>query len=131
VSHASEDKEFIRPFVEALIAKGIAVWYDDFELSVGMSLRRSIDSGLRNSRFGIVVLSDFFFKKEWPQKELDGLFARETNGEKVILPLWHKISKNEVMNYSTIIGDMVALNTSNFTVEELAKEISKAINKRS
>jgi hypothetical protein len=128
VSHASEDKEdFVRPFANALVQKGLTVWYDEFELKVGDSLRRSIDNGLKNSKYGIVVLSEFFFKKEWPQKELDGLFAREVNGEKVILPLWHKISKNEVLGYSPLIADMVALNTSNFTIEELAKEIASVV----
>ena len=128
VSHASEDKDdFVRPFVSALIAAGLSVWYDEFELKVGDSLRRSIDNGLRNSKYGIVVLSEHFFKKEWPQKELDGLFAKEVNGEKVILPLWHKISKNEVLSYSPMIADIKALNTSDFTYEELANEIAKVI----
>ncbi len=74
-----------------------------------------------------MVLSEYFFNKEWPQKELDGLFAKETNGEKVILPLWHKISKNEVLNYSPIIADLLALNTSNFTIAELAKKIAEQV----
>jgi hypothetical protein len=130
VSHASEDKEdFVRPFVNALINEGLEVWYDELELKIGMSLRRSIDVGLSNSKFGIVILSEFFFKKEWPQKELDGLFAKEINGQKMILPIWHKISKNEVLSYSPTIADLVALNTSNFTIEELAKEIAKAVGK--
>ncbi len=106
---------------------GVEVWYDEFELTVGKSLRRSIDNGLSNSKFGIVVLSEYFFQKEWPQKELDGLFAKEVNGEKVILPIWHKISKNEVIKYSPIIADLMALNSSSFTIEELAKEIAKAV----
>lgn len=128
VSHASEDKEtFVRPFVDALQSKGIAVWYDEFELQVGDSLRRSIDNGLRNSTYGIVVLSESFFNKEWPQRELDGLFAREVNGAKVILPLWHKISKNEVMNYSPLIADMIAINTTDYTIEEIADQIAKRI----
>ncbi len=129
VSHASEDKEtFVRPFVEALQSKGIAVWYDEFELRLGDSLRRSIDNGLRNSMHGIVVLSESFFNKEWPQRELDGLFAREVNGAKVILPLWHKISKNEVMNYSPLIADMLAINTTDYTIEEIADKIAQRIN---
>lgn len=127
ISHAFEDKEFVRPFANALITEGLNVWYDEFELKLGDSLRRSIDNGLKNSKYGIVVLSEYFFNKEWPQKELDGLFAKETNGEKVILPLWHKISKNEVLNYSPIIADMLALNTSNFTIEELAKKIAEQV----
>lgn len=128
VSHASEDKEdFVRPFVTCLKESGISVWYDESSLRIGDSLRRSIDNGLKNSRYGIVVLSEAFFKKEWPQRELDGLFAREVNGEKVILPIWHKISKNEVLKFSPIIADMLALNTSNFTIEEIAKQISERV----
>jgi len=128
VSHASEDKdEFVRDFVKCLQENGVNVWYDEFTLRVGDSLRRSIDNGLKNSRYGIVVLSEAFFKKEWPQRELDGLFAREINGEKVILPIWHKISKNEVFKYSPLIADMLALNTASFTIEEIAKEISDRV----
>jgi hypothetical protein len=128
VSHASEDKdEFVRPFVNSLQENGLKVWYDEFSLRIGDSLRRSIDNGLKNSRYGIVVLSEAFFNKEWPQRELDGLFAREVNGEKVILPIWHKISKNEVLKFSPIIADMLALNTSSFTIEEIAKEISARV----
>ena len=128
VSHASEDKdEFVRDFVKCLQENGLNVWYDEFTLRVGDSLRRSIDHGLRNSRYGIVVLSEAFFSKEWPQRELDGLFAREVNGEKVILPIWHKISKNEVLKFSPIIADMLALNTASFTIEEIAKEISDRV----
>jgi hypothetical protein len=128
VSHASEDKDdFVRDFVKCLKQNGLKVWYDEFTLRVGDSLRRSIDNGLKNSRYGIVVLSEAFFSKEWPQRELDGLFAREVNGEKVILPIWHKISKNEVMKFSPIIADMLALNTASFTIEEIAKEISDRV----
>lgn len=128
VSHASEDKDdFVRDFVKCLQQHGLKVWYDEFTLRVGDSLRRSIDNGLKNSRYGIVVLSEAFFSKEWPQRELDGLFAREVNGEKVILPIWHKISKNEVLKSSPIIADMLALNTSSFTIEEIAKVISDRV----
>lgn len=128
VSHASEDKEdFVRDFVKSLQQNGLKVWYDEFTLKVGDSLRRSIDNGLKNSRYGIVVLSEAFFSKEWPQRELDGLFAREVNGEKVILPIWHKISKNEVLKFSPIIADMLALNTSSFTIEEIANAISDRV----
>ncbi|MCH7962771.1 MAG: TIR domain-containing protein [Bacteroidetes bacterium] len=128
ISHASEDKvDFVRPFANCLKESGLNVWYDEFELQIGDSLRRAIDNGLKNSRYGIVVLSEAFFSKEWPQMELDGLFAREVNGEKVILPIWHKISKNEVLKYSPIIADMLAINTSSFTIKEIAQKISDRV----
>ena len=128
ISHASEDKDdFVRSLVEALRSKGARVWYDEISLEVGDSLRRSIDLGLANSRFGIVVLSQSFFHKEWPAKELDGLFALENQGNKRILPIWHKVSKDEVARYSPMLADKVALNTSLKNANEIADELHKLI----
>lgn len=68
ISHATEDKEeIVRPLATALVVRGLRVWYDEFELRIGDSLRRKIDAGLANSRFGVVVLSPNFFAKNWPQ----------------------------------------------------------------
>lgn len=131
ISHASEDKDdFVRPFAESLKEKGLIVWYDELELKIGDRLRRSIDNGLKNSRYGIVVLSSAFFNKEWPQRELDGLFAREVNGQNVILPIWHKVSKDEVIRYSPIIADLLALNTASFTIEEISSKINERVSQR-
>lgn len=125
VSHASEDKEsFVRALAEGLRACGVIVWYDEFELKVGDSLRRSIDRGLANSRFGIVVLSSAFFAKNWPQYELDGLVTKEMSGNgKVILPIWHKVSKDEVAGYSPTLADKVALNTGVQSLDEIIEEL--------
>jgi hypothetical protein len=128
ISHATEDKDAVaRPLAERLLELGFEVWYDEFQLRVGDSLRRSIDRGLANSRFGIVVLSPAFFAKNWPQYELDGLVAREMMGGKVILPLWHKLSKDEVMAYSPSLADKLALNTASYSIEELARELAEVL----
>jgi hypothetical protein len=128
VSHASEDKEdLVRPLARALEAGGLSVWYDETELRIGDSLRRKIDSGLARSRFGVVVLSHAFFKKNWPQYELDGLVTREMTGEQVILPLWHNISKTELIAVSPSLADKVALSTANYTVEEIAAALADRI----
>lgn len=124
ISHASEDKDdFVRPLAETLQGLGLKVWYDEFSMRVGDSLRRKIDSGLRNSRYGTVVLSADFIKKEWTNYELDALVAREMNGHKMILPIWHKITKTDVMNYSPNLADKIALNTSFSTIEEIAHQL--------
>ena len=124
ICHASEDKDgFVRQLAEDLEAKGASVWYDEFTLNVGDSLRREIDRGLAGSRFGVVVLSESFFKKEWPQKELDGLVALETQGLSRILPIWHKVSVDEVARYSPTLADKVALNTSLKSVEDIADDL--------
>ena len=46
------------------VYENVAVWYDEFTLKLGDSIRRSLDKGLKQSRFGIVVLSKAFFEKE-------------------------------------------------------------------
>lgn len=128
ISNASEDKEEVaRPLAETLRSHGYRVWYDEFSLKVGDSLRRSIDRGLAACRFGIVILSPSFFAKNWPQYEVDGLVAKEMQGGKVVLPLWHKVSKNEVIRYSPTLADKVALNTALHTVDELAEQLSEVL----
>ena len=124
ISHASEDKEeVVRPLAHALRAGGLDVWYDEFELKIGHSLRRKIDEGLAKSRFGIVVLSKAFISKGWTNYELDGLVTRAVTGDQVLLPVWHNISKKEVVDYSPSLADKLARNTAMHTVEEIAEEI--------
>ena len=124
ICHASEDKEsFVRELANLLSVKGAAVWYDEFALKVGDSLRREIDRGLANSKFGVVILSESFFGKEWPQRELDGLVALATQGRSRILPIWHKVSRDEVARYSPTLADTIALNTSLMSGEDIVGKL--------
>lgn len=128
ISHASEDKdEVARPMAEALQAHGLKVWYDEFTLRIGDSLRRKIDEGLANSRVGLVVLSPSFLGKGWTNHELDGIATRSVTGEQVLLPIWHKISKQEVISYSPSLADKLARNTATHTIDEIAVEIAELI----
>lgn len=128
ISHASEDKdEVARPMAEALQAHGLKVWYDEFTLRIGDSLRRKIDEGLANSRVGLVILSPSFLNKGWANHELDGIVTRSITGEQVLLPIWHKISKEEVISYSPSLADKLARNTATNTIKEIAAEIAELI----
>jgi hypothetical protein len=128
VSHATEDKDLVvRPLAGALQERGLSVWYDEFELRVGDSLRRSIDRGIANSRFGVVVLSHPFFAKGWPQYELDGLVTMSVSNKQVLLPTWHDISKEDLMLQSPSLADKVALRTADLTIAEIADEISLVV----
>lgn len=129
ISHATEDKgDLVRPLAEALRERGLDVWYDEFELRLGASLRQGIDRGIANSRFGIVVFSKAFFAKNWTNYELNGLVAREMHdGKQLVLPLWHNISKSEVIAASPSLADKIALRTADYTVEEIAEQVADAI----
>ena len=109
VSHATEDKETVaKPLVHALKGAGLSVWYDQFELRLGDRLGRSINNGLSNSKFGIVILSPAFFKKHWPLLELDALAQKEEGGQKVILPVWYNVTVEEVRTNSLLLADRIA-----------------------
>jgi len=128
ISHASEDKDdVVRPLAYALRQQGLKVWYDEFELKIGDSLRRKIDKGLANSKFGIVVLSKNFIRKGWTNYELDGIITKSVSGEQIVLPIWHDITKKEVIDFSPSLADKLARNTASYTVEEIANEIAEVI----
>jgi len=129
ISYAYEDKEAVaRPLADAL-RENFTVWYDEFALRVGDSLRREIERGLASSRFGVVILSPSFFKKEWPQKELDGLTAREVEGRKVILPVWHEIDAEGVRRVAPSLADKVAARTSE-GIGVVAMKLLEAVTER-
>ena len=123
VCHASEDKKgFVTPLAIALQQKGIDVWYDEFCIKWGDSIRRSIEKGLTSCKFGIVVFSHAFFRKEWPQNELDALYQRMTAGKAKILPIWHGIDEAELRGYSPLLSGILA-KKSDFGIEALSTEI--------
>jgi len=129
ISHASEDKADVAiPLSKKLEALGLAVWIDDMELALGDSLRRKIDKGLVQSRFGVVILSESFFRKEWPQKELDGLDAKENDGRKVILPVLHKIELTAVRKHSPMLADKVCISTGE-GIDRVATAVLRSVQK--
>lgn len=130
VSHAWEDKEdFVDEFVEALTALDIKVWYDKRQIKWGDSMRERIDDGLKKSRFGVAVLSPNYIaeNKYWTKAELDGLFQLESVNGKTLLPIWHNLTKQQVMNYSPIIANKKAMTTASMTAQEIADELLKLI----
>jgi hypothetical protein len=127
ICHASEDKEGVaRPLATALKERGLNVWIDEFQLTMGDSLRRKIDEGLRSSRFGVVILSPSFFQKSWPQWELDGLVDRElSSSDKVVLPVWHEVDHEDVAQYSLSLAEKLAARTSD-GIKRVADEVERA-----
>lgn len=124
ISHATEDKEsFVNELVEELKKRNVKVWVDDLKIKWGDPLRKSIDEGLKKSRFGIVVISKHFIAKGWTQYELDGLFEIEMSGGKVILPIWHGITKKEVQAFSPTLAGRKAMTTATMTPADIADEL--------
>jgi len=128
ISHASEDKEdYVEDLVKEMNSQNIKVWYDDDSIEWGDNLRTKIDFGLAKSKYGIVILSKDYIRKYWTQQELEGLFQRETTDKKVILPIWHKITKNEVQEFSPMLASRKALNSAMYSIKEVVDELIKLL----
>lgn len=126
VSHAWEDKEsFVDEFVQALRDRNLQVWYDTTKMKWGDSMRAKIDEGLRHTRFGVAVLSPDYISegKYWTKAELDGLFQLESINGKMLLPIWHNLTKKQVMDFSPIIAGKLAMNTASLTPDEIADKL--------
>ena len=76
------------------------------------------------------MLSPTFLKKDWTNHELDGIVTRAVSGEQVLLPIWHKLTKQEVIAYSPSLADKLARSTSTHTVEEIAEEIAELLKRK-
>lgn len=131
ISHASEDKrDFVDPLVDALQNSGIRVWYDSIDLQWGKSLRQQIDNGIKRSKYAILILSKHFFAKKWPQRELDGILAKEEITGTSPLPIWHDISFEEVYEFSPTLSGIYSLSTSRYSIEEICESFKLILSKQ-
>jgi TIR domain-containing protein len=110
ISHAHEDKDgFVRDLAEELRRGGVRVWYDEFTLTAGDSLRESIDRGIADAHIGVVVLSKNFFRKNWARHELNGIFSLSVNEGRRLIPIWLGVTAKDVSSYSPMLADRVAI----------------------
>lgn len=131
VSHDTRDKETIaRPLAMALQTRGCPVWYDEFSLKIGDSLRENIERGVKESKNCILILTpNFLSNGGWTKKEYDSIFTRElVDKQNVILPIWHDVSVKDIYSYSPTLADRLAIKWTE-GVDEVARKLSVLINK--
>jgi hypothetical protein len=129
ISHDTRDKEsLVRELALEMSKLMCPVWYDEYSLKVGDSLRASIERGLKETKKCVVVLSPHFLSNEgWGKAEFDSIFTREIlEKQNVILPVWHNVGSSEVYQYSPRLADKVGLDSA-MGVPELARRLVSAI----
>lgn len=130
ISHDSRDKDpFVRELASKLQTMLCTVWYDEFSLVPGQSLRASIEDGLKTCKKCVLILSPHFIDNEgWTKAEFDSIFTREILEKKnVVIPVWHGVTKEQVYEYSPRLLDRIAVSSS-IGVEEVAKKLLHGIN---
>lgn len=135
ISHDSKDKELIaQPLAFGLSSRLCPVWYDEYSLKVGDSLRESIEKGIKEARKCILILTkNFLDNPGWTKKEFNSIFTREMIfNERIVLPIWYNVTKQEVYEYSPSLADTVALkwpSIENMTEAEYKQEVEQLISK--
>ena len=110
----------------ALEDRGLRVWYDTREITLGDDFRRMMEEGLSSSHFGVVVVSPNF-RKYWPEAELSALFTQErVFDEKRILPVVHAMTAREVVATWPLLAARAAAYSSEGT-DAVAEKIRSAV----
>lgn len=88
LAHASEDHDTLaRPLAKRLLAKGVDVWLDAWEIRSGDSLRQKMEAGLGDCTHFVVLLTPHSIGKAWVEREIDVGFVRLVNGKSRFLGL--------------------------------------------
>jgi TIR domain len=97
LAHGSEDHETLaKPLAEALMAQGIDVWFDEWEIRAGDSLRRKMEEGLANCTHFVVLLTPNSLHKPWVETEIDAGFIRAVGGESRFIGIRAGVSVNDL-----------------------------------
>lgn len=129
ISHDSRDKKEVAEPIALQLQKWMCpVWFDQYSLKVGDSLRERIETGLKECPKCILILTPNFLNNNgWTKREYDSVFTRElVEKQKVILPVWYNISVEDVYKYSPILADRVGAQWTD-GVEEVARKLLVAI----
>ena len=107
------------------------VWYDEYSLNVGDSLRESIEKGIKEAKKCIIILTpNFLSNSGWTKTEFNSVFTKDMLFKnRSILPVWHNVSKEEIYEYSPMLLDTFALIWPDSTDPEFEKKKQIVINR--
>lgn len=126
ISHDSSDKEEVASKIASqLTSMGCPVWYDEYSLKVGDSLRESIEKGIKECKHCIIVLSrNFISNGGWTKTEFESVFARQIHEKSnVLLPIWYNIEESDVYEYCPSLLNIVALRWSKGEEEKVCRKL--------
>lgn len=132
ISHANKDKsDYVDLLYMALKRLGINIFYDTEVLSWGDNWKKVILDGTATSEFAIIVISENFFGREWTEKELHEFLERQNScGQKIVLPLLHNISVEQLTEKYPTLGDIQTIDTQKYSKEEITILFAKELIKR-
>lgn len=129
LSHANQDKiDYVEDLKKSFDKLGISIFYDKDTLKWGDNWKRKIIEGLENCDFGVIVISDSFFGREWTEKELKTLLSRQNkSGQKIILPILYNINIKELMEHYKRLADIQFLDASQYDIKDITIQLANVL----
>lgn len=132
ISHANADKEeLIEELYKSLDKLGIKIFYDKEVLEWGDKWKDKLLEGTKKAEFAIIVISENFFDREWTERELVEFLNRQNrHGQKLILPILHNITVEQLKEKYPSIADIQAIDSAKYTCDHIALLFARQLIKR-
>ena len=132
ISHASSDKEeYVNNLKSSIDKLGVNIFYDKDTIQWGDEWKKKLLEGIKTAEFAIIVISEKFFGREWTEKELNDFLKRQnSNGQKIILPILHKISFDQLKEQYPSIADIQAIDSNKYSCDQIALLFAKQLIQR-
>lgn len=128
ISYAHENQKIAMEMEDKLSKSGLDVWIDELKLKIGDSISEEIGKAIGESKYGVIILSKHYLTKQWPLEELKLLFNLQiSTGQKIILPIWHGISNEEIKESFPFLIDVKALSTEKMDIDDIVQEICTVV----
>ena len=102
---------------------GVSVWFDEVAIVPGRSQSLQMDAGLQKARAGIVLLTAAYLTgRFWTERELGALLGKD-----ILVPVLHKVTFDDVRQYSGILPDLAGFTTDHDAIDDIAKKIAAAV----
>lgn len=125
ICYATEDKEeIVLPIVNSLKCMNYKVWFDEEKIKLSKNTDDAINEGVCNSNYAIVFISPNFLNKDWTRMELGKLSLLCSQKKSLIIPLYHKISREDAAKHFPFLYDKKGITTDN-GIEIISNEIAK------
>ncbi len=125
--HAWDDRQgAAKEMHDALVARGVSVWFSEKDVGLGVPLLRAIDKGLANSRIGIVLVTPALLrrlpKEGIADKELSALLARDQ-----LVPVVHETTYDALREVSPLLASRSGLDTAEEPMAEVAAKLAELV----
>lgn len=104
----------------------VTVWFSEKDVSLGKSLIREIDKGLRISRIGIVLVTPALLKsldaEGIADKELSALLATDR-----VIPVAYDTTFEALRDVSPLLAARSGLSSEGSSLEEVAAKIADTV----